>query len=483
MYLDEIFKSAPHIEIKQLSCDSRMPMQDAIFFCVDGSVYNGHSFYQEAIKNGAKVIIYDTDIDTNYNAIFIKVSNVEDVLNKIAIRFYNDPCAKLNTYVVSGCYGKAVVTYILNKLISKYEKSAYISDRGIYDGHDYRSTSYRTLNCIETLNVSNKMLKGNIKSAIYESSVMNLALKKLDVVKANYFIYTTTGVESSEYRELNKSYESNLFSYLTRLNKDCLLVVNRDDDLFQSLTRNTFNRYISYGRSDDSDYRISSVCLYKNKTKFNLIVDGTKYNVETKLLGLSNVYNLTSCIAALANRYPIQELIDAAKDITPLDGSFYQVELGQDFNVLIDGASNYETCKLVYQYAKVITNDKKRIIAVLPINYLDNAAKLKELIELSEDTVDYLILTSGDTYGKDLSQILHNAFTYVKKTKGIIIEDREVAINLAIDSANSYDTVILLGKGEENFIYKTLGKSSYPTDKKIATEAIRRRINEISEVY
>ena len=44
MKLNSFFKNAPDIEIQQLSCDSRMPMIDAIFFCIRGVRYNGHDF-------------------------------------------------------------------------------------------------------------------------------------------------------------------------------------------------------------------------------------------------------------------------------------------------------------------------------------------------------------------------------------------------------------------------------------------------------
>lgn len=478
MYLDEIFKKAPHFEIKQLSCDSRMPMNDAIFFCLDGPFYDGHDFYKEAIKNGAKVIIYESQIDTNFNAIFIKVKNVTNVLIKIAKIFYSNPTSNLTSYVVSGCYGKTITTYIIDKLLNCFEKSAYISQRGIYDGNDYRTTSFRTLSIIETLKVARKMVKMGVKSAIFESSVQSLSYKKMDVVDADCFIYTTTGVESSEYKELNREYQEELFSYLSRLDSKTKLIINRDDILFDSLSRNSENTYISYGTNVDSDFRITSVQLLPNETKFSIVVNNNKYNISTKLLGFSNVYNLTAAICALSLRYSIDEIIKHIDIVEQIDGCFYSVNEGQNYKVIIDGASNYETIKYVYQYAKAITPDDKRIISVLPINYLDNSTMLQEIMNLSEDTVDLLVITAGDTYGKDLTPLIEEARSYIQKRKYVIIEDRETAISVSIDNANSDDTVLLLGKGEEKYIYHVLGKSSYAGDKKVATNAIRRRENE-----
>lgn len=474
MYLDELFSNAPHIEIKQLSCDSRIEMQDAIFFCVDGSVYNGHNFYKEAIKNGAVVIVHDNDIDTSLNAIFIKVNDTLEALIKTSIKFYDDPCSKLYTYVISGCYGKSITSTILNRILQKHEKTGYISERGLFDGRDIKQVAFRTLNIPDCLEISKQMLLQGVKSAIYESSVLNLFYRKVDPVHANCFIYTTTGEESSEYKELNKAYEPALFDYLSRIPQDSKLIINRDDISFKSLSENTKNSYISYGQNDDSDYRITSIKLFSDKSTFNLIHNGIKYSVETKLLGITNVYNLVACLCALSLRYDMKDLIEDVKDIRTIDGCFYPVEEGQNFQVIIDGASNFETIQNVYQYAKLVTSENNRIITVLPINYLDNATKLDHLMSLSDDSVDLLIITLGDTYGKDVTPLLNNAYESVHKTKCIKIEDREVAIDLAIQAANSFDTVLLLGKGEENYIYKALGKVYYPTDKKIAIESIRK---------
>ena len=57
MLLSEIFKGAPDIEIEQLSIDSRASMKNAIFFCLDGIKFDGHDYIEEAINNGAKVIV------------------------------------------------------------------------------------------------------------------------------------------------------------------------------------------------------------------------------------------------------------------------------------------------------------------------------------------------------------------------------------------------------------------------------------------
>ena len=91
MKLSELFNGAPDIEIEQLSVDSRFPMKNAIFFCLNGIKYDGHNYIREAIDNGAKVIVYSEPIDYKDRAIFIQVNNVNNTLNKVGNKFYNYP--------------------------------------------------------------------------------------------------------------------------------------------------------------------------------------------------------------------------------------------------------------------------------------------------------------------------------------------------------------------------------------------------------
>ena len=60
--LTELFENVPDIEIKSLMADSRKKRPDAIFFCVKGMMFDGHKFIDQAIDNGAKVIIYSDPI-------------------------------------------------------------------------------------------------------------------------------------------------------------------------------------------------------------------------------------------------------------------------------------------------------------------------------------------------------------------------------------------------------------------------------------
>ena len=56
----------------------------------------------------------------------------------------------------------------------------------------------------------------------------------------------------------------------------------------------------------------------------------------------------------------------------------------------------------------------------------------------------------------------------------IIIEDRFDAIRQAIEMVNVDDTILILGKGDEDFIYRSFGKEKYMGDDKVARRCIHK---------
>ncbi len=58
MKLNELFENVPDIEIRSLMADSRKKRPSSIFFCIKGIMSDGHKFIDQAISNGAIVIVY-----------------------------------------------------------------------------------------------------------------------------------------------------------------------------------------------------------------------------------------------------------------------------------------------------------------------------------------------------------------------------------------------------------------------------------------
>lgn len=63
----------------------------------------------------------------------------------------------------------------------------------------------------------------------------------------------------------------------------------------------------------------------------------------------------------------------------------------------------------------------------------------------------------------------------------VIIEDRSIAIDTALNMLNANDTLLILGKGNEKIMYREFSNDYYEGDLKIATNIIRDILNKEGE--
>ena len=83
----------------------------------------------------------------------------------------------------------------------------------------------------------------------------------------------------------------------------------------------------------------------------------------------------------------------------------------------------------------------------------------------------------GDFGGRTVQVIPHIANEIksgISDTINIFIADRYAAIRQAIESANVKDTVLILGKGDEVFMYREFGREPWMGDHNVARHCIRK---------
>lgn len=478
MKLNLLFKEAPDIEIEQLSTDSRLPMRNAIFFCLDGIKYDGHKFINDAIKNGAKVIVYSKEITNKEKAIYIKVKNVNDTLCKIADIFYNNPGKNINKYVISGCYGRSSVNVLMKHYLDKVSSCGSVGVFGINYADKHLSIAFPALTPLENVKVLDNLRNNNIKNAIFETSAISIFYKKMDIIKPNVFVYTCTSKYSSDYRVCNNMYYENIRRYLYGLEDNTCVLFNIDDESFEELNH-CVNNFKTYGVNNNADYRIKDVNLKNTGTSFTINYLNKDYYVKTKLLGITSVYNITAAICALnIMNYDLSDIISNLSDVSYIDGVMERID--DDYNIIVDCGYEIDGIKNTLEFAKQAKTGK--LIGIIGINYSDSDEKIKKIVEIAEKNLDIIIFTEYESQDGEVSKILDRTNQFIKTNKAINISYRSIAIENAINIMNKNDTLLILGKGNENYMNMGLGKERYLGDKHYACKYINKRKKEENEI-
>ena len=483
MLLNEIFEKAPAIEVKHLAVDSRMPNDDGIFFCVKGFKNDGHRHVQQAIKNGARVIIYHDEIDTSANAIYIKVDDVTNVLNQIAKKFYGDPSRDMLVYGVTGTNGKTTIASVIRQLVSDKKNCGYIGTIGIMYNEKNLMPSLTTPSILENNIYLSDMRDNGVNACAIEVSSIGIEQKRTDSIDFDVAIYTNLTHDHLDYHGNMREYFKAKKRFFDILEKDKIAITNIDDEYGLQIVEDCKARVYTYGTSAEADYYATDIKLGATKSSFVLKYRDRSLMINTNLVAMFNVYNLLAVLAALdLTGYELNEIVPKLENINPIPGRMHRIEVGQNYNVVVDFAHTPDGLQKVFEYAQAITPSENKIVAVFGSAGRRDVIKRKVFGELADKYCDMIILTEDDPRDENPVEIAKQIASGISNTEYIIIESREDAIVTAIDLLNSKDTLLILGKGDENFIYKNFGRDPYKGDDVIAKEYIKKRMEEENEI-
>lgn len=131
-------KKLPNIFFRKIVLDSRQIHHGDLFIAIKGNQFNGKIFIPNAIFNGTKAILTETNNEKKHGHIsfFNKIPiiyffNLSENLSAIAGRFYKNPGEELTLIGVTGTNGKTTVTHLISQwLYHLKKKSALIGTIG-----------------------------------------------------------------------------------------------------------------------------------------------------------------------------------------------------------------------------------------------------------------------------------------------------------------------------------------------------------------
>ena len=470
MRLSKLFKNAPTVNITGLSFDSRTVRPGNIYFCLPGLTNDGHDFIDSAIQNGAVCIVHSKELlNMAQGAVYIRVEDVNDAMNKVARIFYARPSDKMKMYGVTGTNGKSTITNIIRDIINDKTPCGYIGTIAIKYGDIELQPNLTTPDALFLQSKMADMVRCGMKACALEVSSHGLAQHRVDGISFDCAIFTNLTYDHLDFHGTMENYfeaKSLLFKNLVK--EDGVSVINKDDEKYDALKDCSKARVVSYAINSEADYRAINIKMSSQGTQFDLVYSGHMYPVKTNLVGNFNVYNLLAAIAALNETgYDLEKIIEKCLHIAQVEGRMERIDCGQPYNVIVDFAHTPDGMEKMMQFGRSVTMPGHRLIAVFGSAGKRDVHKRKVFGELADKYCDYIIVTEDDPRDEDPKEIAEQIKSGIQNTPHVFVQDRYEAIHQAISSAQEGDTVLLLGKGDESFIYREIScfKSRRTSDK------------------
>jgi len=477
MKLNRLFKDATPLDIKEFMTDSRVELKKSLFFCLKGMVHDGHTFVNQAIKNGAVAIVYSDEIDFVSGVEYIKVENVVLELNRVAAIFFKNPSQKLNLIGVTGTNGKSTIAKTIKEIYSLWEPCGYSGTISIEYGAFKEKPDFTTDETVPLLKMLNRMIKADMKAAALEISSQGLDQHRVDALNFDIAIFTNLTHDHLDYHGNLESYFQAKRRLFTLIKPKGCAIINIDDAYGARLFNEIETRKYSYSINESADYQAKDIELSALSTKFTLIVQNVEYRLETNFVSEFNLSNLLAVIASLhLSGFDIERIAAQIKQLPQVDGRMEVIQEGQSFNVIVDYAHTPDGFEKIYQFADSITPQNNKIISVFGSAGKRDSKKRPILGSISDKYCQMIILTEEDPRNESALQIAQEISNGIKQNNFIIVLDRYDAILQALELANKNDTVLILAKGNERYITRQFGKEYWMGDDAATKDILKKYI-------
>lgn len=438
------YKKQNNIELQNITNNSKNIKENDIFVAVAGNLSDGHKYIANAIENGAKTVVYQNNIDFEDGINYIKVSDSRKTLSVISNILEDYPSEKMTVIGVTGTNGKtttATTIYYLMKEI--YGSATNIGTDGTFIGYKRTDNSNTTPDIYLLNKIFNESLENGIDRVVLEASSHGLHQNRLMGIDFDYGIFTNLSTEHLDY---HKTMDNYFDAKMILLENSKNRIVNIDDS-YGKKAKKRFPDAVTFGLSEEADYRATRINKIEDITNFKL--KGIDFTINS--IADYEVYNKLAAIVTLnLMGASLEEISSKLKEFKGIPSRFQYVKNDLGKNIIIDFAHTPRAFEAIF---KSIPKDVKTI-AVFGING-DRNAEFRRLIGNACAKNDvFAVVTTDDpkfeTYEKIRDEIVLGIKEYDGEYK--TIKDRKEAMIYAISKANKGDYILMLGKGEEHFL-------------------------------
>lgn len=461
------------LPIKKIECDSRRVNSGDLFVAMEGYQKDGHRYVQSAIKSGAVAVVAQKNGNYKPKAKVI-VPDAREALALLAGHFYGFPSRKLKMIGITGTNGKTTVSYLIRSIL-EHDKSrvGLIGTIACWIGEEESKAINTTPESLELQRMFSEMLKKGISAAVMEVSSHALAMHRVDGIEFDVTIFTNLNHEHLDFHKTMDAYRQAKGLLFRKLKAEGGSgVINMDDPHWRYFGQQAGRECLTYSINDPSaDFFATGFTCTPENTLLTMGTPAGEMKLDFKLIGESNVYNaLASVAAGFAMNIDPQIIKAGLEAVSGVAGRMERIQAGQDFNIWIDYAHTPHAFERLLKSARRIT--KRELLFLFGCGGDRDQEKRPLMGRVAARLADGIILTEDNPRSEDPEAIVKQIMEGIEeKNKVEIIIDRKEGIKRALEVARPGDTLVLAGKGHEEYQIKG-DKKTHFSDKETILELL-----------
>jgi UDP-N-acetylmuramoyl-L-alanyl-D-glutamate--2,6-diaminopimelate ligase len=470
------------VNVVALTDDSRRVGAGSCFVAVKGTAVDGHRFVDRAVAAGASALVVERPVPASGPATVVQVADSRDALARLAAAHHrlrrDDGRYALPLVGITGTNGKTTTAFLLRSLLNASGRRCALFGTVESDLIGRRSPSpLTTPGAVELSADLREALDAGATHAVLEVSSHALDQRRCDGLTFAVGVFTNLTGDHLDYHKTLEHYAGAKRRLFSLLEAGGVAVVNADDAWSELMASAFPGRVIRFGLDTrQAELRAEQVSQSAGGMRFIVRGPGYRMPVACGLVGLHNVRNVLAAVAAAeALGLTFDEIAAGVASLAGAPGRLERVEpAGSPYSVFVDYAHSDDALQNVLGAVRPITPG--RLICVFGCGGDRDRTKRPRMAAAVARFADTAVVTSDNPRSEDPQAIIDEVLPgFAGASCRVEIQpDRRAAIELALHGAGPGDTVLIAGKGHED--YQIIGDRTLPfDDRAVAREFFSRQ--------
>ncbi len=451
------------LEISGLSLDSRTVKENYLYAAIVGTQTDGHQYIDQAIENGATVILCNNKYVQNKTATYLITADVSKTLGLLAANYYDNPSNQLEVVAITGTNGKTTCASILYELFTEMGyHCGLLSTVAIRIGQKTLNASHTTPNAIAIQETMALMVKEGCTYCFMEASSHAIHQQRISGLKIAIAGFTNLSHDHLDYHHTFAEYRDAKKILFDQLPSEAFAISNKDDKNGVIMLQNTKASKFYYSLKQPADFKGKII---------EMDIEGMLLNINEqeawyRLTGGFNASNLLLVygIAFLLGKMG-EEIITSLSKVGRVAGRFETIKSISGITGIIDYAHTPDALLNLLITVNSIRTKNEKLYLIFGCGGNRDKTKRPEMGNIAAKNSDKVIITSDNPRNENEEDIIEDILKGVEPTdfkKIITISKRDQAIKTAVAMAEKGDIIIIAGKGHEQ--YQEINGLKHPFD-------------------
>ena len=450
-----------------VTTDSRKVRAGDGFIAWPGAATDGRRFVANALKAGATTCLVEREGLEAFgfnDARIASLPGLKAATGPIADAFFEQPSRALEIVATTGTNGKTSTAWWTAQALSILgRRCAVVGTLGIgvpplpERAAQIEFTGLTTPDPVMLHAALRQFADASFKACAIEASSIGIVEQRLAALRVTVALFTNFTRDHLDYHGTMEAYwaaKRQLFAGAGLR----AAVVNIDDAHGAALAAELQSGPLdvwTYSVQADARLRATNHAYVDGALAFDLAEGEQLLPLRSRLIGDYNASNLLAVIGGLrALGVPLADAVAVVPQLTPVPGRMQRVAGDASKpEVVVDYAHTPDALEKVLSALRPLATARGgKLICVFGCGGNRDATKRPLMGAIAARDADAVVVTSDNPRGETPAAILAGIVAGVTAREAVqVIEDRRVAIALAVRAADARDVILIAGKGHEDY--------------------------------